>query len=172
MDYDFSLMQRSETELRELSWKSSTKKGNGRDNVLQFHFDKDDKIKFPPTSLEEAEDMQLRLLTAILDIESQLGDRDRKDVNGERLWGKDYWDWRKRANDARIAKIKQRAKVKKWIKDQTVGKRELLIEEAANQGLGNLLSNVSELLHKLAAEGVEYDEEEQAIVNALDRYRV
>lgn len=173
MDYDLVVIDNSQNDLRwksyvspdDNSWMNS--KGGGK--LLRFHT-KESKTQFPPTSLEEAEDLQIQLLTDILEIESQLGDKDRRDESGSRLYGKDYWTWRKRANDARIAKVKQRAKICKWIKEQNMGKRKEREEEVAASGFGPLLVDIADLLHKLAAEGVEFDEPEQALIDALDTY--
>lgn len=152
-------------ERAELSWK--LQKENKR--MIQFH-GKTVEQPFPPISIEDAENQILALLVDINEIEAQLGDRDKKDSTGSRLWGEDYWSWRTKANSARVAKINHRAKLKKWIKDQRQNVRENMAEEAKSSGLQGLIVATTDLLHKLASEGVEFTDQEQGLIDALTEY--
>jgi len=152
-----------------------------QEELEQFKFETPfpDKIafKFPPDSVAEAEQISHQLLTDILEIEAQLSDRDRRDAFGGRIAGDEYWSWRTKAIQARAIKTSQRAKLKLWMKQassnyQINGSEPVpCFQTKANDvGLTNLFKDLSVFLHALAADGIEFDEWEQSIVDAVDRY--
>jgi hypothetical protein len=54
---------------------------------------------------QELEDRRTELINEIQTIEVQLGERNRTNLEGERMSSEDYWHWRRQAHGARRAKL-------------------------------------------------------------------
>lgn len=69
-----------------------------------------------PGSLADGEALRIRLTREIESIQSQLGDRDRTDENGDRLSSSQYWEWRKKAQHSLHLKLTELRGLKQWLR--------------------------------------------------------
>ena len=123
--------------------------------------------QFPPSTLEDAEAQSLALLSQILEIEAQLGDPYKQAVDGSRLTRDEYFEWRKKANLARAIKITQRAKVRAWIKQQRTKNSKVVY---ITPELQRFLADIADLIDCLAKDGIEFSEDEAALIDKLEYY--
>lgn len=68
-----------------------------------------------PTTIREAKDRLMILLTDIRSIEKQLTDFERRDRSGEVLSREEYLRWRSRTRASQIFKQTEYARLKDWI---------------------------------------------------------
>ncbi len=68
-------------------------------------------------SIEEAERLKAELADMQVDIQTQLGDRDKHHPDGSRFTSNEYWQWRKKASFAMACGVKQLRFLKQWIKN-------------------------------------------------------
>ena len=76
-----------------------------------------------PESIEEAKDRRLQLNNDIREIQVQMSNRNMVDIDGERVEGEEYWQWRNRANLALAAKQSETGYLKQWIHEATVSQQ-------------------------------------------------
>jgi hypothetical protein len=115
-----------------------------------------------PASDEEANTRRQTLITDIQGIEAQLGNRNRE-LDGQRMQSNEWYAWRNRAIAARKHKLEDLRLTNEWIKSHH---RKRAVEHFDDSTAA--LAAASKLLHTLAAEDVEFEPEEQAIVDGID----
>ena len=71
-----------------------------------------------PVSVGEGEQRSTALLKEIETIQVQLGDHNRTNTDGVRLTQGEYWEWRKKANRARMMKLWEYRQIKAWMKNK------------------------------------------------------
>ena len=123
-----------------------------------------------PANTAEAEARMKALMDSIRDIEVQLGDRDHRDACGERMEGRDYWQWRRNANFARTRKVAEYGYLKAWLKNQRIAVHDRIIARVGAEEPLVLLNGLSMMVHRWAAAGLVHpSEDEQAVIYAADR---
>jgi len=107
-----------------------------------------------PLHMDDAEERARILREAIADIEMQLGDRDRRGLDGERLDGEDYFAWRKRARIALRMKQAELGFIKGWVKSRREAASEAWLARYASapNACEVLLRNMVNLVGALIAE--------------------
>lgn len=117
---------------------------------------------------EQLERIRVDLLDQIRRIEAQMSDPDRRDADGRRLTGEEYWAWRKRARHAWQNKQREYAEVKRRISEAkrhdgnasrtAIGEPEQLLDELRRlvsrwlaEGVTTLRPSEQELLDRVAA---------------------
>jgi hypothetical protein len=68
-------------------------------------------------TLDEAERMKDDLIERQVDIQQQLGDKNRCHQDGTRYTAQEYWEWRKKASYALKCIVKELRFVKTWIRN-------------------------------------------------------
>jgi hypothetical protein len=66
-------------------------------------------------------------------VDVQLGDRDKRGPDGERMAGGDYWAWRKRAVGAKVHLERRINELRRWIKARRIGDTRAMREERWKQ---------------------------------------
>lgn len=135
-------------------------------SLSKYVFDK-------PSTIQEGKERIARLRGEILDIEAQLGDRDRKGIDGARLSQMAFSEWRQRAKWSARQRGAEIVYLQLWI-----AKRQHNRIEAAYRRMqldpespDSLLAANYKVLRCLARERrVAFDEEEQAVLDATSRY--
>lgn len=121
-----------------------------------------------PTDLESAEEMRKQLTLDVQTIQTQLGDKQRTDDNGDRLSAREYWTWKKKAQHALNQKLNELRSVKQWIQERrrsSSSEGESLSATMAITHLANLLS----VIGTLQDEGVTlYGEEKAKVASAKE----
>jgi len=126
-----------------------------------------------PASLIEAEERLLLLKQRKSEIEVQLGDRDRRHPDGQRLDGEEYWAWRHSAIYAKGHAEREILELKRWIRDEKFRGREesrQIRAEMANVNLNDPLSLIAgahRLLGRLGYDGVQFSDEERSLIASL-----
>jgi len=72
----------------------------------------------PPPSLAAADMRRAELGADILDIQTQLGARNKLNVYGERMSDEEYWAWHHRASVAWKARVRETTFLKAWCHQQ------------------------------------------------------
>jgi hypothetical protein len=98
-----------------------------------------------PKSLGEARRRKVRLELELEEINLQLGDRDRKDEDGERLHPLRYIEWRKKTKYASIEKKKELSEISFWIEDHWGGEDQRDEEEEIEEIIEALLAVIDTL---------------------------
>lgn len=122
--------------------------------------------KWPPESIEAAEEESLDLSTDIDMITAQLADKDRTHEDGSRFTEHEYHQWRYRAVFALKAKTARRRRLKAWIKAANIEAARI---EAGVQRPGNVV----ELLGCLMRVIRQYDDltpREKALLTLAQRW--
>ena len=122
------------------------------------------RVYVEPTSIENAKDRHRDLVHDLNVIQMQMGDETRK----ARMTASEFAEWRRKAMGARINKIDEIIWLKNWIRAQRA-LRDALVE-ADRSDPTQLIVVARNVLRDLKEDGVELDENEIAIFNALDEY--
>jgi len=126
-----------------------------------------------PSTIQEARERIIRLRGEMLDIEAQLGDRDRKGIDGARLSQMAFSEWRQRAKWSARQRGAEINHLRWWIakreRNQIEGLyRRMKLDPEAPE---SLLAAGYKVLRSLARERrVTFDQEEQAVIDATSRY--
>lgn len=126
-----------------------------------------------PRTLQEARERIARLRGEILDIEVQLGDRDRKGIDGARLSQMAFSEWRQRAKWSVRQRGAEIVYLQVWIAKREHNQIEGLYRrmQLDPESPESLLAANYRVLRSLARERrATLDEEEQAVVDATSRY--
>ena len=130
----------------------------------------------PPATIEEAETMRLDLVNQLNAIESQLSARkgERDDDGRFAMSAKDYFDWRSRAINAKRFTLAKLKRLNLWIK-QT--RRERTADRAKSLGVDptspdSMLMAMANLIQKLRSDGVDLDQHEIDLVDAVKSYLI
>ena len=126
-----------------------------------------------PRTVQEAEERIVRLRGEVMDIECQLGDKNRQGVDGARLSQMAFGEWRQRAKWSARQRAAEIRYLQVWI-----ARREYNRVEAAYRRMKldpeapeSLLAANYRVLRSLARERrVTFDQEEQAVIDATSRY--
>jgi hypothetical protein len=129
-----------------------------------------------PHTIAEATERRLASIACAQRIQEQLGNRNAMTVDGVRLSSREYWEWRNRAAAALRHETAELRRLNAWLKAQrTTVARCLVGGVLAGLDLDDpteLLTAACGLIKRLARDGVPLDADEQAIVDAMDRYLV
>lgn len=130
----------------------------------------------PPATIEEAEVERLDLVNQLNAIESQLAARkgERDDDGRFAMEAKDYFDWRSRAINAKRFTLAKLKRLNLWIK-QT--RRERTADKAKSLGVDptspdSMLMAMANLIQKLRSDGVDLDQHEIDLVDAVKSYLI
>lgn len=74
-----------------------------------------------PETAREARERIAKLVEEIMNIESQLADKNKKDTNGRRMHPRKYMAWRKNAISALSFKSAELQAARSWLRDYTHG---------------------------------------------------
>jgi hypothetical protein len=116
--------------------------------------------------LEEALLERSKLVTEVLDIQTSLGDKNRRGPDGKRMEGKVYWDWRGKAMQALAIKQKRIVELKTQIRAHH-GATTVEVAGLESTDDESLLKAAYELLRTLHDEEVEFDAKELALIETL-----
>jgi hypothetical protein len=129
----------------------------------------------PPASIEEAEVIRLRLVEQLNDINAQLTARRVGGPACDGVYAEDrstFFDWRRRAVCAKKFTEARLRQLNLWIKQQrrahVIDKSRSLCADPTSPL--SLLIAAGSLLSRLASEGVELDDDEQAVLDAIRNY--
>lgn len=126
-----------------------------------------------PRTIQEARERIARLRGEVLDIEAQLGDKDRKTVDGARLSRMAFSEWRQRAKWSARQRGAEIVYLQAWIAKRDHNQIEGLYRRMRldAESPESLLAANYRVLRSLARERrVTLDEEEQAVIDATSRY--
>lgn len=112
-------------------------------------------------NIETAERVHQELIEDVQNIQTQLGDRRRTDEHGDRLGIKDYWAWRRRAQQALTKRLAELRAVKAWIREHRQATNDLEDKDAIQH-----LQQLCAILDELREEDVEFDSEESTQIAA------
>jgi hypothetical protein len=120
-------------------------------------------------TIEEADAYREYLVTEMMRIQQDLGEKNRVHADGSRWTAIEYHDWRDRAKRAlNVATIEART-VKAWLK----AARRASDARDAGVDAGDpvaLLRAACVLFRRLGAEGVDFEPDEVALRNAMQHY--
>jgi hypothetical protein len=126
-----------------------------------------------PMTVQEAKERIARLRGEMLDIEAQLGDRDRRGVDGARLSQMAFAEWRQRAKWSARQRGAEIVYLQVWIAKREHNQIEGLYRRMKldSESPESLLAAAYKVLRSLARERrVTFDLEEQAVIDATSRY--
>lgn len=126
-----------------------------------------------PATVQEAKERIVVLREAIMDIEAQLGDKDRKSGDGARLSRMAFSEWRQRAKWAVRQRSAEIAYLRWWVAKREHNRIEGLYRRMElDAGCPeSLLAANYRVLRSLARERrVAFDAEEQAVIDATSTY--
>lgn len=131
----------------------------------------------PPGSIEEGEALKLRLVDRLNDIEVQLSTRKKGGpaCNGNYTEDSEtFFDWRSRAVHAKNQVIKELRRLNLWLKQS---RRERTADKARELGVDpksptSLLMAAANIFQRLRADGVDMDQEETDVFNAINHYLI
>ena len=128
----------------------------------------------PPATIEEAETMRLQLVEKLNDIESQLSARKKGDPACYVESSASFYDWRRRAVFAKKFVIADLRRLNLWIKQR---RREMTADRAKSLGVDpkspkSMLLAAANVFQRLRGDGVEMDQEEIDVFDAIRGYLV
>ncbi len=122
-------------------------------------------------TLQAAEDRYQTVVSEVQSIQNQLGDRNRQTANGERAASKEYWAWKTKASTAMRFLLEEQRMLKSAIKAYNrQSLRSEIYPTVDPKDALSLIAHSHKLFRKLAAEGVELDLTEQALIDSLRWY--
>lgn len=99
-----------------------------------------------PASIEEAQLLRSEINRRVLLIDMQLKSPDRRDTDGNRLSGDDYWEWRRTAVGAQSFARQRMGQLRDWIKaNNRPG------DQPGAHNYGDLLYRIANALESIAA---------------------
>lgn len=108
-----------------------------------------------PGDLEDAEDRTGILVDETQDIESQLGNPDKKEPGtGERMTDENYRAWKYQANRALAIKRAEQRFLKRWVRAYHVAKRRQALEALDGDPTLGLLNGLYVIVKRWARDGV------------------
>jgi hypothetical protein len=121
-------------------------------------------------TIDELESLYEDATSKVIDIQTQLSNKNRLDADGNPVSHREYQDWRARAVGALRYRLRDQAKYKKLLKDAR--KRFNPDSPFDLSTADGLLHAAYVTLHRIACETQDFDEEETAVKNAIQHYLV
>lgn len=122
-----------------------------------------------PNTVEEAEARRSVLIDETQDIETQLGNPDKRDpTTGERMSDQDYKTWKFQASRALAIKRAEQRFLKRWTKTVLLAERVAILESLEGDPSLNLLNGLFVIVKKWVRDGANLSHLETSEQEYLD----